>query len=63
MVMPPRRLRELGVETPVVAMTAHALEGDREKCLDAGMNDYLTKPIDIGRLAECLDRWLPGKRR
>jgi PAS domain S-box-containing protein len=53
-----RRLREMGVETPIVAMTAHALSGDREKCLVAGMNDYLTKPVVIDALAACLEKWL-----
>ena len=53
-----RRLRELNVKTPIVAMTAHTLSGDREKCLDAGMDDYLTKPIAIAKLTACLDQWL-----
>lgn len=45
---------------PIVAMTAHAMEGDRDKCLDAGMDGYLTKPIQLKHVAEALEKWLPG---
>ncbi|MFZ4535439.1 response regulator [Propionivibrio sp.] len=55
-----RRLRELGFKIPILAMTAHALTGDREKCLAAGMDDYLTKPIDISKLTVSLEQWLSG---
>ena len=55
-----RRLREVENKTPVIAMTAHAMVGDKGKCLQAGMDDYLSKPISLERLAECLERWLPS---
>jgi PAS domain S-box-containing protein len=44
---------------PVIAMTANALQGDRENCLNAGMNDYVSKPIEPQKLVEALEHWLP----
>jgi two-component system sensor histidine kinase/response regulator len=48
-------------DLPIIAMTAHAMRGDRERSLDAGMNDHLTKPINPDTLSAVLSRWMPAK--
>jgi HPt (histidine-containing phosphotransfer) domain-containing protein len=53
-----RRRQNGGPRVPIVAMTANAMDGERERCLAAGMDDYITKPIDRHRFRQVLDRWL-----
>jgi two-component system, sensor histidine kinase and response regulator len=55
-----RRLEVGGRHIPIVALTAHAMKGDEEKCRAAGMDDYLSKPIDRVKLEVCLERHLPS---
>ena len=57
-----RRIRELrGRDIPIVAVTADAMAGDRERCLCEGLNDYISKPVEMRQLAEVLAKWLPER--
>jgi PAS domain S-box-containing protein len=58
-----RRIRKsIGSGIPIVALTADAMAGDRQRCLSEGMNDYVAKPVEMGALEEVLARWLPLPR-
>jgi len=52
------RNREEGTHTTIIALTASAMQGTREECFAAGLDDYITKPVDITKLAQILDKWI-----
>src|SRR5215217_603435 len=58
-----RRREGLDKHTPIIAMTANAMRGDREKALETGMDDYVSKPVNLEQLKKVLARWFHGKRR
>lgn len=57
-----RKLEGRGARTPILAMTANALRGAKEKCLESGMDGYLTKPIDAARLKQTIEQWLQSSK-
>ena len=58
-----RKIRTIDKEVPIIAMTANAFQEDKDRCINAGMNGFLTKPIDFDELQENLENWLSHKVR
>jgi CheY-like chemotaxis protein len=55
-----RRIRDSGLSTCIIAMTAHSMGENRDECLEAGMNAYISKPIEIEELARVLEACIQG---
>ena len=56
-----RQAETTGARLPIIALTANAMEGEAQRCLSAGMDDYLSKPVTMASLDACLQRWLPPR--
>ena len=57
------REKENGRKTPIIGVTAHAIKGDMEKCFDAGMDDYLSKPVSPDKFEKKIKNWIDGKAK
>jgi CheY-like chemotaxis protein len=57
-----RRLEGSSRHTTICALTAHAMAGDRERCIDAGMDDYISKPLTVGILHNKIEHWIYSKQ-
>ena len=55
-----QREKESGQHLPIIAMTAHTMTGDRDKCMEAGMDDYISKPIRKEQIVQVISKWVPG---
>jgi CheY-like chemotaxis protein len=58
-----RRRPDSKARLPIIAVTAQAMQGDQERCLLAGMDDYISKPVKLEDFAAALKRWMPGKEQ
>jgi len=58
-----RRREDASNHTLIIAMTAHTMQGDREKCLKAGMDDYIAKPIKKESLLKIMEKWTVSQER
>jgi CheY-like chemotaxis protein len=56
-------IRDRGITTPIVALTANAMKGDDKKCIEAGCDDYLTKPLDREQLLEKIRKYLHQEKK
>jgi CheY-like chemotaxis protein len=53
-----KRIRELGYKMPIIASTANGMTGEKEKCLNIGMNDYLLKPVQLNEFKIIINKWI-----